>query len=374
MWKVFVSIGLAALATACSSSPEEHFAAADNALVEKDYRAARVELLAGLRADPTRHDKRLALARVLIDLGDGAGAAAQLDRLPATVDERPEALTLRVEAQILRGRYRDALRLAEKLDPAEGSLPRARAHMALGELEKADAAFASGLSIDPPNGELLAEYALFKLRNGDADSAAGLLEGAQAAEPNSLIVLLAAGEIAAVRGDSKSALDAFARAAEIYPSSTPARLAHASALGAVGQTESARAIAGDLAPGGESASEAALILARSAAEQQDWARVRRLLQGYSGTGSNDHRILYSNALIEQDLTALALAELAPLRTRAPDNRAIRRLLAEAKVREGLLAQALDDLEWLARQPDATKVDRDRLALARSELGLNRSGD
>ena len=246
--------------------------------------------------------------------------------------------------------------------------------MALGELEKADAAFASGLSIDPPNGELLAEYALFKLRNGDADSAAGLLEGAQAAEPNSLIVLLAAGEIAAVRGDSKSALDAFARAAEIYPSSTPARLAHASALGAVGQTESARAIAGDLAPGGESASEAALILARSAAEQQDWARVRRLLQGYSGTGSNDHRILYSNALIEQDLTALALAELAPLRTRAPDNRAIRRLLAEAKVREGLLAQALDDLEWLARQPDATKVDRDRLALARSELGLNRSGD
>lgn len=371
---IFLSAFSALLLAACGSSPEEHFATADAAMVENDYQAARVALLAGLQDDPTRHDKRIALARVLTDLGDGLGAASQLDRLPSDLRESEEVLELRAETEILRGRYREALRLANKLELGPAALLKARAYIALGEGNEARSVFASAASDKSPNSDLLAEYALFELREDNSERALELLKRAQVADPDSLVVLLAAGEIASSTGDNRSALDAFSHAAKIYPSSVQARLAHASALGAVGQTEAAREIAEDLAPGGQSASEAALILARSAAEQEDWAQVRQLLQPYSGTGSSDHRILYANALIEQGLTGLALAELAPLRTRAPDNRAIRRLLAEAKVREGLLVQALEDLEWLARQPEATQIDRDRLALARRELGDSQAGD
>ena len=372
--RIFLPTFSALLLAACGSSPEEHFAAADAAIVENDYQAARVALLAGLRDDPTRHDRRITLVRVLIDLADGVGAAAQLDRLPAKVKERDEVLVLRAETDILRGRYRDALRLADKLEPGPGALLKARAHMALGELDEARAAFDEGASGKQPDPDLLAEYGLFELRDGNVERAAGLIDRATAADADSLVVLLAQGEFASSQGDTNSARDAFSRAAEMFPSSVQARLAYASALGASGQTEAARDIAEDLAPGGQSASEAALILARSAAEQDDWAQVRQLLQPYSGTGPSDHRILYANALIEQGLTGLALAELAPLRTRAPDNRAIRRLLAEAKVREGLIAEAIEDLEWLAAQPDATQIDRERLALARRESGASTAGD
>ena len=84
----------ALLIAACGSSPEEHFATADAAIMENDNQAARVALLAGLRDDPARHDRRITLARVLIDLADGVGAAAQLDRLPAEVSEQDEVLAL----------------------------------------------------------------------------------------------------------------------------------------------------------------------------------------------------------------------------------------------------------------------------------------
>ena len=374
MKKRIIPLAISALLiAACGSSPEEHFATADAAIMENDNQAARVALLAGLRDDPARHDRRITLARVLIDLADGVGAAAQLDRLPAEVSE-DEVLALRAEAYILRGRYREALRLAGKLEPEPGALLKARAHMALGELDEARAAFDEGASAKQPDPDLLAEYGLFELRDGNIERAAELIERAKAADADSLVVLLAEGEFASSKNDTHSALGAFSRAAEMYPSSVQARLAHASSLGASGQADAAREIAEDLAPGGQSASEAALILARSAAEQKNWARVRQLLQPYSGNGPNDHRILYANALIEQGLTGLALAELAPLRTRAPNNRAVRRLLAEAKVREGLIADAIEDLEWLATQSDATQIDRDRLVLARRESGASKTED
>lgn len=360
---------LAMALAACAPDPETRFADAQEAFAANDFRGARVSLIAGLKDQPGNHEMRLLLAQAQIALGDGEGAATSLGTLPEAMRNDPRFQALTIESDFLRGRYRQGLQLAEAYRGAGRELLLARAYLLLGDPEAASRSFSAGLERGDASADHLAEYALFTLREGDVERATELLEAAKKADPTSLVVLLANGEIASQAGRDEVALNAFREASERYPNSLDAKLAYASALGANGHVKEAEAIAAKIVEGGTTADDATLILARAAAQKGDWPKVRRLLQRYSGSGPIDHRLLYANALLEEGMMPLAIAELSPLRTRSPENPAVRRLHAEALVRAGDLASALEDLEWLASRPDSTELDRQRWSMAQRDAGI-----
>lgn len=358
--------------SACSDSPEESLAKAQQAFARHDYPAARLHLEALLAQAPGDAAALQLQARTLLSLGDGHAAQAVLDRLGQGANAPADLPEMRAEAALLRGARDVAMTaLSGRRNP---EAERLRAMTALSEGRAQDAAnhFEAGAALGG-NARLFADHARFVLMSGDLSGAEGLLARARKLAPDGIDTLLVGGEVAVRRGDLKAALDSFTRAAELYPASLPALTGKAAVLGDMGRTKDMRAALDKAAAFAPRDHTVVFLRAKAASDGKDWAGVRAAVQPEEASLPAMHpvRVLYGAALTQLGQPELAVAQIVPIVRAQPGNRLARRALAEAQLATGDARAAMATLGPAATAADARHED---LALMARAAAAARSPD
>lgn len=359
---------------ACSDSPEESLAKAQQAFARHDYPAARLHLEALLAQRPDDSGALLLQARTLLSLGDGHAAQALLDRLGAAGNPPADLAEMRAEAALLRGAGDAALRELEGRQTPEAERLRGMVALAGGKLADAAAHFDKGEKLGG-NGRLFADYARLALVTGDTDKADELLAKARKIAPDGIDTLLVGGELAVRRGDLKTALDAFGRAADLYPASLPALTGKAAVLGDLGRTKDMRAVLDKAAAFAPRDPAVVYLRAKAAADAKDWAAVRAAIQPEEASFPALHpvRILYAEALLRLSQHELAIAQAQPIVRAQPGNTLAARVMAEAQLAAGDARAAMATLGPVTARPEARHEELALMAKAAKAAGSPDAG-
>ena len=364
------TIAMALTLAACSPDPDTSFANAREAIAANDFRSARVSLISGLRERPENHEMRLLLARTQISLGDGEGAASTLEKLPDEMAKRPAVAVVSAEAEVLRGRFDEAMTRVSGIETAAADHMRALALIGLNKQEEAAEAFAKGAARDKQDARLLSSYARFELAQGDSKRADALVARALALSPRLVEAHLVRARIHEARNEVPAALADYDRALELHPGNYDGRLGRAGILISLDRIEEAAALVSGLAQEGPDDLSVAFLDARIAGKLKNWEKVREILQPLETQLREEHKIagLYAEALLELKQPALALGILEPAFKRQPGSRALRVLVARARLASRDADGALQVIRPLASRPDATPLELELAAAAAKAAG------
>lgn len=366
----FLLLAAVAVLTGCGLSAEEKVRRAEESFAAHQFASARLDLLGALEERPEDRRAKELLARTLLELGDGEAAAAALERLAASGAAPADLAVLRAEADLLRGRFREAIdKVAADATPDAWRV-RALAHMRLGDVAAATTAFANGAKAKGPAARLLAEHARFELGRGDRATARKLAEAAMAADPKALEAQIATAQVAAADGRLKDALAAYQAASAAYPESRPALIGRIATLGDLGRTAEMTPLLEDLARRAPDDNAVIYLGARLAAATGDWEKTRKTLQGMEARMDEvpEARLLYGQALAELGQNEQATVNLQRYVRRNPGHRMARRLLAEAQLASGDAAAAVATIRPLAVRPEANPQELAVMAAASRAAG------
>ncbi|APE28709.1 tetratricopeptide repeat protein [Aurantiacibacter gangjinensis] len=347
---------LALALASCGVSPEERLSRAEEAYAENRFSEARLDLGMLLQRDDADVRVLELLARTQVQLGDGEGAVATLERLAAAGARPADYDALMAEAMLLAGNYAGSLAAGQSLGTANGLRIVALSHVAMSDLEAALAAFERGLDAPGDRSRLLADFALFAKEAGDWERAAELSRAALVADPDGLDPLLAAAQVTQALGRPADALRHYEAAADTFPESRAAILGQIGVLGDMGRIAEARQLVEQAAQRTPDDPDVIYLQARLAAEDGDWAAARDILQPIEGREDARLQLLYARALLELDLTEQALGRLSALVRRSPQAIAPRRLLARAQLQSGDAAAAFATIQPLANSPEGSPAD------------------
>lgn len=329
------------------------------ALAKGDPRTARVEMMNAIAADPDWAAPHVAQARVLLALGDGAGAQAEVERAQAAGAKDSEVKLLKAHALLLQGSPQGTIALgvldgAVGLQQAYAARLLGQAHQMLGETGEAQAAFDLMLRAAPRDFESWTALARFRLATGDQagafDAAArGVALAPRRVEPLALQAVLMRDQYGLT-----AALPWFERALKADPNHVPALEDYAATLldaGLAGKALSVtRRIIG-LEPRNPRAFFLQAVLA-SRAGDMDLARALAARVGDRMDGVPAMLLLRGVLQIDAGNAALAVAPLEALLKMQPDNRTARTLLARAYGEAGRQDDAMTAIAPLADRPDA----------------------
>ncbi|GEM_PF-846102 len=359
----------------CGTDPRASANRAAKDYAAHDFLAARADLGTALVAFPDDSHLIELSARTSLGLGDGYGADAALRRLPT--NRHPSDFNLLLgEAALLRGDADAVLTSIGEDHSARAARLRALAHMVKNDAAGAATAFATGISTNPRDANLLAVFARFRLMQGDASGARSLVDRALAADSGALDALLSDAQVSTAEGKLDRALTAYDRAAKTYPGNLAAMSGKAAVLGDLGRIDEMVAVLATItAP--DSQGTVIYLRARAAGARGHWAQTRAILEsheaksvaggglldGSSGEHSADAVILYAQALTALGQPQQASARLLPILRRYPVNLALRRALARAQLAGNDPAGATATLRALAYSPFASADDLRLLAKA-----------
>jgi len=363
------AIGAALALAACSADPETLLSRARTAYGAHDFKAAQLDLAEVLKARPADPAVLLLHARTSLALGDGTGARASLEALPASARPADFAL-LQGEAALLRQNADEALAAVAQDQSAEGWRIRAQAALLRGNDADAARAFAAGQGAGGSQVRLLADQARWLLHKGDLAAARALVAKALAADPGSLDANLVDARLAVAGGDLARALAVYDTVSRRWPGNLAALIGKAGVLGDLGRTKAMKEVLAQADKAGVSAADLAWLQARAAAADGNWKAARDLLQANEAalSGRTEAQILYAQVLVKLGQPEQARARLQPLLTGDPANAALRRALAEAAMAARDPAGAVEVLHPLASGPDAATADLRLLAEAARQAG------
>ena len=221
---------------------------------------------------------------------------------------------------------------------------------------------------DGNRSRLAADYALLTMRAGDLGGARDLASLAREEEAQGLDALLASARIEQAIGNVGDALGYFAKAHETYPESRVALLGRIGLLAETGKRSDAERLLEDALRRSPGDADLIYLQARFAAEEEDWTKVRDLLQPLEARDDPAQQVLYARALLALDLGEQAQARLAPLVRRYPEAPAPRRLLAQAQLEAGDAAKAFATIAPLARSAGGLPSDIALFAEAARQSG------
>lgn len=363
---LLLGIGLALLAVAAAW---QRYAAAHDgaaayargvaALDKGDARTARVELLNAVRAEPRSASVRLAQARALIELGDGAGAREAVERARTLGAPLPATRALMAQAMVLRGENDAALVEAGAKDIAPEDAATAarmagRAHMAKGDTQAAGTDFERAFALSPKDAELWVDIGRYRFALGDEAGAIVAADRAVVLAPGSVKTLTFRGEMTRSQYGLAAALPWFEKALKASPDTVPTLIAYAATLADMGEARrmlsvTRRILA--LEPGNARAWMMQAIMAARAGKD-DLARTL-LGRTHGALDGEPATMLLRGVLHLRDGNALlAVDSLTPLLAAQPENRQARLLLARAQMGAGDLASAANLLASLVVQGDA----------------------
>lgn len=349
---------LALFLGACGMSAEDKFDQAQAAYAEHQYRLAKLNLADALADRPNDPQLLVLQARTLVALGDGVGAGAALDRLPAERASSAELRELAAEAAILRNAPQLALDKLGDLGSAGAHRLRALAAIQTGDIAGAEGHFAKAVQA---GGDVRAftDFARYKLMSGDAAGALAMAAKAKQLDPAALDTLLVTGQLAARQGDLKAALETYDRAARLYPHSLAALIGKAAVLGDLGRLEEMKPLVRELAARAPNDRSVLYLRSREATARKDWAAVRTAVDGYRGpplAQRDPIRLLHGEALSQLGQHEQAIAQIGPIARSETAGWSARTLLARAQLGAGDAAAAVATMrpvvDFTAASPEA----------------------
>lgn len=358
---LLASIALLALLGGCSKSPEEKYARAQESYAQNDFAAARLDLISALDDDPQNAAMLELLAKAQIAMGDGEGAAASLAKL-ANANAGTKHRLLLAEADILRGRFDDALKAVASIDLAEAKRIGGLAQMGKGDPAAARSWFVQGMEAPGPKARLYAAFARLELGSGKIEAARKLAEKSIAQKPAPLDGMLVAADIGAAQNRLSDALTLYNQALASYPANFAASIGKVAVLGDLDRFDEAEKLLGSFAGDAPDNPRVIYLQARIASAKGQWEKARTILQSQEilMRDNPSMQVVYAEALLRICQIEQSRGWLGPLLRKYPSNRKVRRLLGEAQLAGGDAQGALATLQPIADRPDASPEE---LALA-----------
>jgi putative PEP-CTERM system TPR-repeat lipoprotein len=353
----------------CGKNEPAALARAKATLASKSGDAAKLELTKLVRAYPASGEAHFMLGSQLLADGDADAATVQLQQAldhhfaeSAVLPPLAEALILDGKAQTVTSQFGSTV-----LDDAQGMarLQAAVGHAWLlqGDLLLARTATDRALSTAPQSAPARLMRARLAVSYGDSETALQWLDALLADAPFDDKAWAVKGDLLQrLPGRQAEAVAALTRSIEANPQQTYARAALVTQLLAEHRIDAARAQWAGLHRVAPQHASTALLEARLAIADGQFARARELYQQLLQAWPDDFKLLVAAGENELRLQAALQAEahLAKASALVPQDASARRLLAQAQVRLGQSQKALLTLAPLVEAADAPG---DVLALA-----------
>lgn len=318
----------------------------------RDYRAARVEALNAVRADPAWPAAQILQARVAIALSDGVAASAAIETARAAGADPDSLRALAAHGAILRGEPQEALDILN--DSTVGADSRAYAarlkaiaYLALDDTDSARAALDDAVAIDPRDAATWTQISRFRLTNADPIGASEAIDRAIALDPRSIDAARIKAVLVRDAYGLLASLPWFETALEIAPSDIDTLVDYGATLGDAGRYGDMLVVlrrANALAPRDP---RPLFLQGVMAARAGRYALARTLLERTGGQLDGQASYMLVRGIVENSLGAHSTASnwATRLLVRQPGNEVARRLLVDASLAAGATATA-----WSAAFP------------------------
>ena len=328
-----------------------------------DYRAARIELLKALKANPNNALARLLNARVMLAMGAGVAAQTEIEKARQAGVPRDKTRHLMAEALMLQGKGQEALGEADSANvppqfAAYAARIRARAQMVAGQPERARGEFELATRLAPDNVPILLDRARFEMLSGNRDEAEKEVDHALQIKPSSSKALVMKGDIVRARAGLPASLPYFTQAIQADPNSIEALLERAATYGDLRREAEARADlkkVDQIQPNHPLELYLTAVLEARAGRYQSasalMGKTKGILDGYPPA-------LMLEGMISYQLGNTKAAEdyLTRVMTKAPDYALARRLLASTQLRNGNADASIETLKPLLDVGSAGRID------------------
>ncbi len=329
----------------------EAFANAEQFRAKRDVRSARIELMNAIKADPEWIDARVAQAEVLLSLGDGIGAEAELDRAlqlgqdPATIRHLyGHAYSLQGDVQ----KAREQLSADDIPRKNQGYASRimGKVGLQMEDPELASTAFNRAMELDGKNPDLWVDIARFRANTGDQAGATNAIDEAVKLDPENIRALQYRGELLRFQFGLGAALPWFERALQIDPNDVPLLTEYAATLGDMGRMTDMLVVARKIIALDGLNPRALFMQAVLAARAGNYGLARRLMQQTKGALDNVPSVLLVQGIIEhgEGNHNAAVDKFRRLVSIQPDNWQAQDLLARSLYLAGSASDALDVLK------------------------------
>ncbi len=352
---IAISAGLLA---GCGASPGERLDKGEQAFMQHRFQEAHVDFTSVLKDEPANIAAMDKLIRTYLAMENPVAVAGMLDRMAALGYLPEDAPVLYGEADLMMGRYDSALAHSAQSEIADAYRVRALAHVGRGETEKADAAFAEGTRKEGPKSRLYADYAHHRLGLGDLANARKLAAVAVDTKPVALSALLVSADLAMTDNDLKGALTWYDKTLNAYPESRAGLFGKIVVLAELGRLKQVRPLIKQARKADPKNSDFIYLEARLEAEEENWSKVRELLQPLERNLVDfpAANVLYARAMAGLGHTEQARVRLSSHLLRQPGNREVRLLLAETKLKVGDPLGAVETLQPVIEGEDATSEE------------------
>ncbi|MEY2926069.1 MAG: hypothetical protein RL367_546, partial [Pseudomonadota bacterium] len=366
---------LAAPARADRSEAETALAQGQEALGEGNARAARVALLAAIKADPGWAQAHAVQGEVYLRLNDSGSALTEFNRA-LQLGIKPEAINhLVAQVWLKNGDPQRALieAAANRVEPrfaGAAARVRGRALAALGDYMGAGREFDYAVTIDPNVPELWTDMARFRYQSGNIVGAQEAGARAASLNPRSTEALLLMADLVRGQFGLVASLPWIERVIEVDPGNMAALRLLAATQGDVGQSMAMLATTRKMLALEPANADAFYLQAVLAARAGDFDLARNL---FYRTGEKLRDVAAAQLLgaalaQESGNSEQAIAQLTSLLEKQPNNVQAKRLLGAAYWRLGDPQSAVEALKSMADAPGADSYSLSVLGRAYEALG------
>ena len=340
-----------------------------------DIRAARGQVAAAVKADPSWPLAQALQGRITLALRDPVAAETELKRAIEKGYRSDDLRHLLAHAYVLEGRLAAALEeaRADKVPPryaAYAARVRSMAQLQGGNRAAAWGELQTAVRLDPRNSITWTDIGRMRLFGGDVAGALTAGQQAVALDPRNVDALVLSGTLIRDQYGLPASLPWFDRALAVEPGNMAAMLERAATLGDVGRTVDMLAQTRAILAVDPKNPQAYYLQAVMAARAKDWSLARSLLDRVGGRMGELAGPRYLAALVDlaQGNAEQAIAQLKVLLAAQPDNVQVRRLLGSALRSSGDDRGAIDVLRPLADRPDADSYTLTLIGRAEEKLG------
>jgi Tfp pilus assembly protein PilF len=242
-------LGVLAVATIAiwplSGHAADYLANARLALQKGDLKAAQLQLLNAVKADPQNAEARFLLARVQFDLGDPVAAEREVRGARERGYDAHKTLALLSQSMLAQSKFQAML---DEFKPdgkdnqldSEMLVARGIAEAGLNHTDEAEKDFAASEKLAPTSVQPLLADARLAVARRDVDRALKQADAALAVQPKSADAMLVKAQALRLKGDLVGSAAVLDQAVEAAPDSLQAKLDRASMLLATGKITSAQ--------------------------------------------------------------------------------------------------------------------------------------
>ena len=348
-----------ALHAAPNSEARAAFAEARAHLKTNDLRAAKIELMNAIKADPGYIDALILQAKISLDLFDPLTAQSALEGAKAAGVSRGRIAHLLGAMHWLKGDLAEAEAVLADPDIAPANRAyadriMARVAMDKGDFTAAQAAFDAAVALAPEDSMIWTDIARLRFVTADQKGAIDAVGYALKLDPNNVRALEFRGILMRSQFGMVAALPWFERGLQIAPTDVPLLEEYGATLGEAGRYRDMLEVARRIIALDSRNSRAFYMQAVLAARVGNYELAKRILPRAGSTFNEVPAAMLLDAICEYELGNYnrAVDQYQRLLAMQPRNRKVRALLAQALYRSGNPLDALDVIAEIAGRGDA----------------------